>query len=114
MLGIMYVWMYGWLIGITITFRIIFVIIIGILFAYKARKRNVKLLYYFATAFFCSAIVSLPYFYDFITILLTDNNINLSLALDLGIWSFIIAGPYLVILIYVGIELLLRKKNGIY
>ncbi|MFX1400752.1 MAG: TIR domain-containing protein [Promethearchaeota archaeon] len=98
----------GWLNGVFITFKIFLGIFIGILFAYKGRKRNVKLLYYFAIAFFCSAIVVLPYFYDFINILLWDINSD---PYYLGIWSFVVAGPYLVILIYVGIDLLLKKKK---
>ncbi len=101
----------GWINGITVSIKVIFDVIAGSIFLYKSKKDKVRLLVYFAFSYLSVSVIFLPYFIDFIYILLTDLNLNLESYNILSLARTMIAEPVLISFIYVGITLLLKEKR---
>lgn len=101
----------GWINGISIAFKVSFDFIVAIIFFYKYRKENVKILFYFAIAYLCGAIVFFPYFFDFMVILSTGINTESSIFYNLAIISFLIVGPFYIMLMFSGIDLLFKERR---
>jgi hypothetical protein len=101
----------GWINGISVTFKVFFDFIVAIIFFYKYRKENVKILFYFANAYLCGAIVFFTYFFDFMVILSTGTNTESSTFYNLAIVSYLIVGPFYIMLMFSGIDLLLKERR---
>ena len=101
----------GWINGITVCIKVIFDVIAGSIFLYKSKKDNVKLLLYFAFSYLSVSIVFLPYFIDFIYILITNLNLNINIYFYLSMARSVIAEPVLISFIYVGTTLLLKERR---
>jgi len=101
----------GWINGISVTFKVFFDFIVAIIFFYKYRKENVKILLYFAIAYLCGAIVFFTYFFDFMVILSTGTNTESSIFYNLAIVSYLIIGPFFLMLMFSGIDLLLKERR---
>ncbi|MFW9939018.1 MAG: TIR domain-containing protein [Candidatus Thorarchaeota archaeon] len=101
----------GWINGISVTFKVFFDFIVAIIFFYKYRKENVKILLYFAIAYLCGAIVFFTYFFDFMVILSTGTNTESSIFYNLAIVSYLIVGPFFLMLMFSGIDLLLKERR---
>ena len=101
----------GWINGITVSIKVIFDVIAGSIFLYKFKKDKVRLLVYFAFSYLSVSVIFLPYFIDFVNILLTDLNLNLESYNILSLARTMIAEPVLISFIYVGITLLLKEKR---
>jgi len=100
----------GWRGGLTVMFVLISYFIFGLFFIYKSKKTNAKLLFYvglaavfFGLAYFASSV-------DFITILLTGNNMDNSYGLK-GILTNMWTPITIILLLYSGSELLIPKKK---
>jgi hypothetical protein len=65
----------GWSIGIGYCIKYIIDIIISAFYIYKAKKNNIKLLYYAAMIFMPYLMIYFTYLVDFFHIIITDNNL---------------------------------------
>lgn len=100
----------GWINGLTTTGILVFGCILGSLIFYKSIKLNAKILSYMGLTLFGAGLMYLGNSLDFLTILLTEKNMDNSYGLVsiLG-WMWV---PFVsFFLLYVGGELLLPKKK---
>ncbi|MFX0058472.1 MAG: toll/interleukin-1 receptor domain-containing protein [Candidatus Hodarchaeota archaeon] len=100
----------GWLYGISASAIVISGTISGLFFIYKAKKSNVSLLLFWGIGAISGSFGWLGNFCDFITILLTEQNINNPNGL-VGILSFIWVAPYILISVYISAELLIPRRK---
>lgn len=100
----------GWLDGMSALGYTIFGCTFGLLIIYKSRKLNAPLLTYMGLTIFFAGLLILGPCTDFLTIILTGNNIDNTYAL-IGILSGIAAPPATIFGIYVGAELLTPNKK---
>ena len=99
----------GWSVGIGFCFKIIIDIIIGAFFIYKAKRNNIKLLYYAAFVFFSYILSYSIYVIDFFHILITDNNIEITEAAVLIYYTgYLIVG---IAASSLGLNLVLKEKR---
>jgi len=101
----------GWINGISVVFKVFFDFIVAIIFFYKYRKENVNILLYFAIAYLSGAIVFFTYFFDFMVILSTGANTEISIFYNLTIVSYLVAGLFYIMLMFSGIDLLLKERR---
>ena len=86
-------------------------VILGLFFIYQGRKTNARLLFYFGLFVFGVGLSHLGYFVDFLTILITGNNMDVQLLVYLT-WTTPPINP--VILSYVVGKILMPKKKWCY
>ena len=100
---------YGWIDGITATGVVVFGVIIGLFFYFKSKKSGAKLLLYLGLTVMLAGLMFLGVFSDFLTLLITDQNIvNNGFV---GILSYIWFAPVIILAMYIGTELLTPKKK---
>jgi len=105
--------MEGWLEGI-ITFSIfIFGSISGIVFIYKSRKTNARLLFLVGLMICFASFIYIGVSADFLTILFTGSNIDNTLGLQ-AILTYMWAPPVAIVATYTGAELIYPKKKKFY
>ena len=83
---------------------------IGLFFIYKSKKTDAKLLIYVSIAGICFGLQYLGSFIDFVTILLTDNNMDNPNGLY-GILNQVWLPPAMIFSIYLAAELLIPEKK---
>ena len=101
----------GWLNGITAMGILIFGILFGIFIIYKSRKIEAKLLFLLGIGNILIALVWLGSCCDFLTILITGKNIDTRLGILGFLGGNMWIAPVIVLVIYIGAELLLPKQK---
>ena len=104
---------FGWIDGITSSFVVIFGLIFGSFFILRARKIKAKLLVYLGSATIFAGLLFLGVFLDFIFVIITGTNLNNTNGL-IGLLSYVWYAPAVILSIYIGVELLLEKKNWLF
>lgn len=102
----------GWLDGGTAAMVIILSAFFGLYSAYKSKKLNAKLLLYAGLTIFFIGLLYLGPFTDFLTILITGQNLDNSFGLY-GILSYMWIAPALVLAMYIGADLIVPKHKKI-
>jgi hypothetical protein len=102
----------GWLDGLTASAVIIMAIIFGILSYYQSKKLEAKLLGIAGIMIFFSGLLYLGPFIDFMSLLITGNNMNNSFGLY-GILSYMWITPALIPALYLGAEMIIPQKKWI-
>ena len=99
----------GWSVGIGFCLKIIIDITISAFFIYKAKKNNIKLLYYAAFVFIPYILSYSIYMIEFFHILMTDTNMEITKAtLLIYFTGYIIVG---ISGVYLGFNLILKEKR---
>jgi len=98
----------GWLEGIITSSILIFGLLSGLFFVYKSRKTKAKLLLYMGLLIIFSSIIYLGVFLDFLTILLTNENINNTYGFH-AVMTYMWAPPVGLIATFVGAELIIIR-----
>ena len=100
----------GWVFGISAAVLLIFLSLFGLGLINKSRKNNAKLLFYIGLVVIFIGFIYLGNFCDFLTILITGNNIdNTYYLLPIIDWIWLL--PIVVIGMYIGTELLIPEKK---
>ena len=100
----------GWRGGLTVMFVLISFFIFGLFFIYKSKKTNAKLLFYVGLVAIFYGLAYLGSCVDFITILLTGNNMDNSYGLK-GLLTHMWTPITIILILYIGSELLIPKKK---
>lgn len=100
----------GWMRGLIVMFVLILYFIFGLFFIYKSKKTNAKLLFYGGLAVVFFGLGYFPSSVDFITILLTGNNMDNHYGLK-GILTHMWTPITIILLLYIWSELLIPKKK---
>lgn len=100
----------GWITGVTAMVVVIFGCTFGLFLISKSKKSKAKLLFYVGLMMIFGGLCYLGSFYDFLTILLSDSNMDNTYGL-LGILGGMWIIPGLLIAIYIGVELLTPDKK---
>jgi len=99
----------GWINGNTAIIHLLFGCTFGLFLIYKSKKTNAKLLFYLGLSIFFLGLISLGNILDFMTILLTGNNMdNVELY---GILGYIWGPIAFLFLLTFGAELLIPEKK---
>ena len=101
----------GWLDGLTATGVIAAGCIFGIIFYYKSKKQDARLLKIAGLMIFFSGLLYLGPFTDFLLVLFTGK--NLAPMYLYGILSYMWVTPSLILAIYLGAELLTPSKKKV-
>lgn len=102
--------LYGWLDGITAATIVLFGTIAATYIYFKAKKINARMLQHGSIMSFCSTLLWLGPTVDFITILITGENLNNEFGLY-GLLSYVWVGPATVAAMYLGAEILIPDKK---
>jgi len=98
----------GWSVGIGYCLKYIIDIIIGTFYIYKAKKNNIKLLYYAAMIFIPYLMIYFTYLVDFFHIILTNNNLLVTdAALFIFFTGYVISG---IAMNSLGLNLVLKER----
>jgi len=101
----------GWSVGIGYCLKYIIDIIIGTFYIYKAKKNNIKLLYYAAMIFIPYLMIYFTYLVDFFHIILTNNNLLVTdAALFIFFTGYVISG---IAMNSLGLNLVLKERRKI-
>ena len=100
----------GWITGVTAMVIVILSCIFGLFIISKSKKSKAKLLFYVGLMIIFGGLCYLGASYDFLTILLSDSNMDNTYGL-LGILGGMWIIPSLLIAIYIGVELLTPDKK---
>ncbi len=100
----------GWLNGISSMVALISFCVFGMFFIYKSRRTDAKLLFHMGLAGIFQGLAFIGACVDFLTILLTDNNMDNTHGLR-GILGYMWM-PFLgITMVYIGTELLIQKNK---
>ncbi|MEE9378904.1 MAG: hypothetical protein V3V33_12805 [Candidatus Lokiarchaeia archaeon] len=108
----------GWINGISAIIYFIIGVTFGIFLVYKAKKHNVRLLFYFGLAFICMMIPLGGLCIDFLTIIFTGTNSyyyldmtlkDLLFSSNIIVWMWI--PPAVIFAMYIGAEILKLEKK---
>ena len=100
----------GWLNGITASGVFIFSCLFGLFFIYKSRRLKLKLLLSLGFVYFFAGLVYSGDVLDFITILITGNNVDNTHGI-IGLINWIWFPGAVVFAMYIGAELITPKKK---
>lgn len=100
----------GWLNGITASGVFIFSCLFGLFFIYKSRRLKLKLLLFLGLVYFFAGLVYSGDVLDFITILITGNNVDNTHGI-IGLINWIWFPGAVVFAMYIGAELITPKKK---
>lgn len=100
----------GWLNGVTASGVFIFSIFFGLFAVYKARKTHLKLLLYLGLVYIFAGLIYTGDFLDFLTILITQTNIDNSSGI-IGFINWIWFPGVTLFAMYFGAELIIPSKK---
>ena len=100
----------GWLSGITSTGVFLFSVIFGLVVIYKGRKTHLNLLIYLGLTYFFAGLIFTGDFLDFLSILLTDSNIDNSFGI-IGLINWMWFPGVAIFGMYFGAKLIIPKKK---
>ncbi|MBA7505509.1 hypothetical protein ES706_04177 [subsurface metagenome] len=100
----------GWLNGITASGVFLFSCLFGLFFIYKSRRLKLKLLLSLGFVYFFAGLVYSGDVLDFITILITGNNVDNTHGI-IGLINWIWFPGAVVFAMYIGAELITPKKK---
>ena len=100
----------GWLNGITASGVFIFSIIFGLFAVYKARKAHLNLLLYLGLVYCFAGLIYTGDFLDFLTVLITETNIDNSFGI-IGLINWMWFPGVVIFAMYFGAELIIPKKK---
>jgi len=100
----------GWLNGITASGVFIFSCLFGLFFIYKSRRLKLKLLLSLGFVYFFAGLVYSGDVLDFITILITGNNVDNTHGI-IGLINWIWFPGAVVFAMYIGAEIITPKKK---
>jgi hypothetical protein len=101
----------GWINGLSASVIVIFSCFFGLFCIYKGRKTNATLLSYMGLGICCGGLAWLSNFLDFVIILSTGKNIDITTYRIISIISYMFAPPAFVLAMYVCTELLMPEKK---
>ena len=101
----------GWLTGLSASGIIIFCWIFGLIWIYKGRKTNAKLLTYMGFSTFFVGFFWLQNCCDFLTILITGKNMDITTYRILNIISYMWMTPVILLTLYVCSEFIIPDKK---
>ncbi len=100
----------GWLNGITATGVFLFSTIFGFFAIYKSRKNHLDLLIYLGLTYFFAGLIYTGDFLDFLTVLITDTNIDNSFGI-IGLINWMWFPGVVVFGMFFGANLILPEKK---
>jgi len=100
----------GWLNGLTASGVFLFSVIFGLFAIYKARKTHSKPLLYLGLTYFFAGLIFTGDFLDFVTVLLTQTNIDNSIGI-IGLINWMWFPGVAIFGMYFGAELIVPKKK---
>ena len=100
----------GWLNGLTISCVFLFSVIFGLFAIYKARKTHSNPLLYLGLTYFFAGLIFTGDFVDFITVLMTQTNIDNSSGI-IGLINWMWFPGVAIFGMFFGAELILPKKK---
>jgi len=100
----------GWLNGITASGVFFFSIIFGLVVIYKGRKSHLNLLIYLGLTYFFAGLIFTGDFLDFLTVLLTQSNIDNSFGI-IGLINWMWFPGVAIFGMYFGAKLIIPKKK---
>ncbi len=100
----------GWLNGITASGVFLFSCLFGLFFIYKSRRLKAKLLLFLGLVYFFAGLVYSGDVLDFITILITGNNVDNTHGI-IGLINWIWFPGAVVLAMYIGAEIITPKKK---
>ncbi|MFX1568775.1 MAG: hypothetical protein ACFFCV_10470 [Promethearchaeota archaeon] len=98
----------GWFEGIITSSIFFFGLVTGLIFIFKSKKTKAKLLLYMGLLIMVSSIIYLGVFLDFLTVLVTNRNLDNTNGLH-AVIIFMWAAPVGFIATFVGAELTIKK-----
>lgn len=98
----------GWLNGITASGVFLFSTIFGLFAVYKARKTHLNLLLYLGLVYFFAGLIYTGDFLDFLTVLVTQTNIDNSSGI-IGLINWVWFPGVIIFAMYFGAELILPQ-----
>ncbi|NHJ22896.1 MAG: hypothetical protein EAX91_18285 [Candidatus Lokiarchaeota archaeon] len=100
----------GWLNGFTASGVFLFSVIFGLFAMYKARKLHLNPLFYIGLTYFFAGLIFTGDFLDFLTVLITQNNMDNSLGI-IGLINWMWFPGVAIFGMYFGAELIVPKKK---
>jgi len=100
----------GWLNGITASGVFFFSCLFGLFFIYKSRRLKLRLLLFLGFVYFFAGLVYSGDVLDFITILITGNNVDNTHGI-IGLINWIWFPGAVIFAMYIGVELITPKKK---
>ncbi len=100
----------GWLNGLTASGVFLFSVIFGLFAIYKARKTHLNPLLYLGLTYFFAGLIFTGDFLDFVTVLLTQTNIDNSIGI-IGLINWMWFPGVAIFGMYFGAELIIPKKK---
>ena len=93
----------GWLNGLSSLGIVVSSCLFGLFYIYNSKKYNINLLFYLGLGIFLLGVMYIsPYVLDFLTIVLTGNNIDETNILILNTLSWMPLVPITIISLYIG------------
>ncbi|KKL83605.1 hypothetical protein LCGC14_1973060 [marine sediment metagenome] len=100
----------GWLNGITASGVFLFSVFFGLFVAYKSRKTHLNLLMYLGFTYFFAGLIYTGDFLDFLSILITQTNVDNSIGI-IGLINWMWFPGVVLFAMFFGAELIIPKRK---